>query len=204
MINVKDPELLSLASGAVDAVLSRVSRQNCSVLLLTDGTTSSTTVLRVGHSDLVAPWGVGVFEVAVDGQDANVTQAQLSWVVDKARRLRQVSWCVTMVVVSDDPAFLAAFAEWSLKGRLLVWSTRLLAVTRLSLPELHHLHKLLSMTNSMLLIVENNSRPIRCSIIIKLPFLQHDTQLMQVASWTQQQDLKFGGHLPLFPEKFSK
>ncbi|KAG7162376.1 putative olfactory ionotropic receptor IR4-like 9 [Homarus americanus] len=37
--------------------------------------------------------------------------------------LRQVSWCVTVVVVSDDPAFLAAFAEWSLKGRLLVWST---------------------------------------------------------------------------------
>ncbi|KAG7153933.1 Glutamate receptor-like 67, partial [Homarus americanus] len=75
--------------------------------------------------------------------------------------LRQVSWCVTVVVVSDDPAFLAAFAEWSLKGRLLVWPTRLLVVTRLPLPELHYLHKLLSTTNSMLLVVQDTSGKFR-------------------------------------------
>ncbi|KAG7162452.1 putative olfactory ionotropic receptor IR4-like 14, partial [Homarus americanus] len=66
-----------------------------------------------------------------------------------------VSSCVTVVVVSDGPVFITAFAEWSLKGCLLVWSTRLLVVTRLPLPELQHLHKTFSMTNSMLLVVDD-------------------------------------------------
>ncbi|XP_071535584.1 glutamate receptor ionotropic, delta-1-like [Panulirus ornatus] len=102
--------------------------------------------------------GAGMFEVAVDGLDANATQGQPSQMISQARRLRQVSWCVTVVVVSDDPAFLAAFAEWSLKGRLLVWSTRLLVVTRLSLMDMQEAFSTLwtfSMMNAMLLTFDN-------------------------------------------------
>lgn len=51
-------------------------------------------------------------------------------------QVRQLSWCTVVVVVSHNPTFLATFAEWSLKGRLLVWSTRLVVVTRLALPQL--------------------------------------------------------------------
>lgn len=63
-----------------------------------------------------------------------------------------------MVVVSDDPTFLTIFAERSLKGRLLAWSTRLLVVTRSSRKELVGLlssHWTFSMTNSMILNVDN-------------------------------------------------
>ncbi|KAG7162371.1 Glutamate receptor 2-like 7, partial [Homarus americanus] len=164
---------------------------------------------------LVAPWGMGVFEVAVDGQDANVTQAQLSRVVDEARRvghshittearLRQVSWCVTVVVVSDDPAFLAAFAEWSLKGRLLVWSTRLLVVTRLPLQELQLLHKVMSGRNTMLLIVGDTSVSLRVEVYVQLPYRQLGGQFLRIATWTHNQGLVSRTHLPLFPDKFSK
>ncbi|KAG7162369.1 putative olfactory ionotropic receptor IR4-like 7, partial [Homarus americanus] len=150
-------ETLVLASGAVEATLvSEAENGRCSTILLSDGSTSPRSLFAM-LGKLPASGGLAVFEVAVDGQEANVTLAQLSRVVDEARRLRQVSWCVTVVVVSDDPAFLAAFAEWSLKGHLLVWSTRLLVVTRLPLLELHHLHKILSMTNSMLLVVDDTS-----------------------------------------------
>ncbi|XP_042233425.1 probable glutamate receptor [Homarus americanus] len=198
------PNVLTLAHGAIDDILQATLRTQCSVFLFTDGTNSYSSTFWEDLRQLVAPWGMGVFEVAVDGQDANVTQAQLSRVVDEARRLRQVSWCVTVVVVSDDPAFLAAFAEWSLKGRLLVWSTRLLVVTRLPLQELQLLHKVMSGRNTMLLIVGDTSVSLRVEVYVQLPYRQLGGQFLRIATWTHNQGLVSRTHLPLFPDKFSK
>ncbi|KAK3885058.1 hypothetical protein Pcinc_010712 [Petrolisthes cinctipes] len=78
-----------------------------------------------------------------------------------------MSWCVVVVVVSDDQTFLATFAEWSLKGRLLVWSTRLLVVTRLPREDLVIILSSLrtfSMTNAMMLNAEQSSHSLRFEI----------------------------------------
>lgn len=40
---------------------------------------------------LCAPWGVSVFEVTMDNQDYNETQAQFSTVIAEARKVRQSS-----------------------------------------------------------------------------------------------------------------
>ncbi|XP_071545455.1 glutamate receptor-like [Panulirus ornatus] len=150
------------------------------------------------------PWATGVFRVAADGREANMTQMQLSRVISQARRLRQVSWCVTVVVVSDDPVFLAAFAQWSLKGRLLAWSTRLLALTRLPLSELRHIYKNFSMTNSMIMIVENVSGSFSCSVYVLLPYIRLGAKALRVASWTPDEGLAPTSHLSVFPDKFSR
>nr|XP_053632772.1 probable glutamate receptor [Cherax quadricarinatus] len=118
--------------------------------------------------------------------------------------LRQVSWCVTVVVVSDDTLFLTAFAEWSLKGRLQVWSTRFLVVTRLNLNQLQFLHTTFSMTNSMFLIIEESSGNIKCNIYIHLPYSGRNSQALQVATWTTHRGLVLTSHLLLFPDKFSR
>nr|XP_045600082.1 probable glutamate receptor [Procambarus clarkii] len=118
--------------------------------------------------------------------------------------LRQVSWCVTVVVVSDDLTFLATFAQWSLKGRLLVWSTRLLVVTRLPLHHLHHLHTLLSNTNSMLIIYEESLQSIRCGVYLQVPYSPLGAHALRVASWTPQRGLALTSRLPFFPDKFSR
>lgn len=55
------------------------------------------------------------------------------------QQVRQLSLCTTVVVVSHNPVFLVAFAERSLRGRLLVWATRLVVVTRLPLSEIRTL-----------------------------------------------------------------
>ncbi|XP_071535587.1 uncharacterized protein [Panulirus ornatus] len=154
-------ETLTLAKGAVEAVFTRASHPRCSAILLTDGTTSTTTVYKNVESQLWAPWGIGMFEVRMNDHNADKMQVQLSKVISEARKLRQVSWCVTVLVVSDDPAFLAAFAEWSLKGRLLVWSTRLLVITHLPVPDLKALHGLLSSRNAMILTVNDASGSIK-------------------------------------------
>ncbi|XP_042233812.1 uncharacterized protein LOC121874001 [Homarus americanus] len=184
---------------ALQSVLADGSHPRCTVIILMDDNTSTARFFVTNFSS-----GIALFEVAVDGQNANETQVQLFQVVNEARRLEQVSWCVTVVVVSDDPAFLAAFAELSLKGRLLVWSTRLLVVTRLPLLDLQHLHKLLSMTNSMLLIVDDTMEVVRCRVLIHLPYTPQEAKAMQVASWTPNHDLTLYTQLPLFPDKFTK
>ncbi|KAK3892962.1 hypothetical protein Pcinc_003141 [Petrolisthes cinctipes] len=75
-----------------------------------------------------------------------------------------MSWCVTVVVVSDDLTFLTTFAEWSLKSRLLVWSTRLLVITRLPREDLVLILSsrwTFSMTNAMMLNVDQSSPSLR-------------------------------------------
>nr|XP_053641801.1 probable glutamate receptor [Cherax quadricarinatus] len=152
--------------------------------------------------NLKPPGGIAVYEVAVNTQEFNLTQAQLCREVDQARWLRQQSWCIAVMVVSDDAAFLAAFAECSFQGRLLVWSNRLLALTRLSLPQLHQLHGTFSQTNSVLLLVKDVARHLQCNMYIHLPYTPGDTQALQVASWTKKRGLVLTSQLPVFPDKF--
>ncbi|KAK4313261.1 hypothetical protein Pmani_015377 [Petrolisthes manimaculis] len=78
--------------------------------------------------------------------------------------LRRMSWCVMVVLVSDDLAFLSNFAKLSLNGRLLVWSTKLLVVTRLPREDLVLIlssHWTFSMTNAMMLNVDQRSDSLR-------------------------------------------
>ncbi|XP_045111736.1 glutamate receptor 2-like [Portunus trituberculatus] len=84
------------------------------------------------------------------------------------------------VVVSQEPEFLTAFAEWSLKGRLLVWSTRLVVVTRLLLPQLQALlptYWTFSMMNTVFLNVEKKSSIITFHgamvNVTPMPFMPH-------------------------------
>ncbi|XP_042212728.1 uncharacterized protein LOC121859830, partial [Homarus americanus] len=67
-------------------LLTTASTPQCSMFFFTDGKTFGITVFTDFMDQFRDPCGVGLFEVAVDGQDANVTKAQLSRVVDEARR----------------------------------------------------------------------------------------------------------------------
>ncbi|XP_071524147.1 glutamate receptor ionotropic, delta-2-like [Panulirus ornatus] len=192
-----EADALRLSLGVVESVLATLSNASCHLVFFTDGSTSFHTIFRV--SEARYRWGLGLFEVAVDDQDRNVKETHFSQIIREARKLRQLSWCMTVVVVSDDPAFLAAFAQSSLKGRLLVWSTRLLVVTRLPRQELWNLHILLSMNNALLLIMDDASR---CRMYVHLPYSQQGTPPLQVASWTPHRGLVLTTHLPLFPDKF--
>nr|XP_053641776.1 uncharacterized protein LOC128695299 [Cherax quadricarinatus] len=195
---------LALLRGAVTAVLEAASQQRCSLILFTDGATILSSVLKE-ESQLWSPWGVAVFQVAVLGQDANETQTRLSRVVAQARWLRQESWCVTVVVVSDNADFLATFAECSLKGRLLVWSTRLLAVTSLPLLQLQQLlstHWTFSMMNAAFLNKDDIKGFIRWSLYIYQPYTDTGVQTHRTASWTPRRGLQLYSTLPLFPEKY--
>ncbi|KAK8373605.1 hypothetical protein O3P69_017759 [Scylla paramamosain] len=96
---------------------------------------------------LGASRSVVVFEAARNG-------SRLAQVITRSRQVRLASWMVVVVVVSDDPVFLAAFAQQAREGRLLVWATRLIVVSRRAPHRLHPLHQILALTNSLLLLVD--------------------------------------------------
>ncbi|ROT70078.1 Variant Ionotropic Glutamate Receptor [Penaeus vannamei] len=155
--------------------------------------------------DRLAPWGLGMFEAAAAGGDPNVTQAKLLQVVRQARKVRILRQCFSIIVLSDDLSFLSSFAESSLRGRLLVWATRLLVVTRLPLQELRRLLAsswTFSMMNAMVLITEATPRGPRSGVYIHLPYSPTGSQVARLASWTPQDGLELLTHLPLFPDKF--
>ncbi|XP_069939957.1 probable glutamate receptor [Cherax quadricarinatus] len=184
---------------AIRSVLGEESDPRCTIFIIEDGSGSASFVFTDFH--FWSPCGVGVYKMTRDG-NTNVTRAQLSWVVHQARQLRQVSWCVTVVVVSDDSAFLADVTKWGVKGSLLAWSTKLLIVTRLPLPQLHQIYSTFSMTNSMLLIVEDILKMLRCSVYIYLPYSSARDSAIRLAIWSPQHGLTLTTSLPVFPDKY--
>ncbi|XP_042858036.1 uncharacterized protein LOC122244245 [Penaeus japonicus] len=124
----------------------------------------------------LASTGVSLFRIALNGSGVNT---QLSRIITEAKRLRELSWCVSVVVVSDSPAFLTTFAVRSLESQFLVWSTRLLLVTHLGLQEVSHLHEALSMMNAMLMTFHHDQG-------LTSPAGE---EAVQVASWASRRGL---------------
>ncbi|XP_069160802.1 probable glutamate receptor [Procambarus clarkii] len=191
----------SSVAGVVGTVLTHASQPSHSVFFFTDTTTSASTFFTITQN-LEIPGGVGVFELAATESITNKSESDFSTWISDVKWLRQLSSHTTIVVVSDDLAFLAAFAHWSLKGRLLVWSTRLLVVTRLHLHHLQVHYTAFSRMNAMMLIIDDDSHDIRCNMYVHLPFSVRDTKPLWVASWTPRRGLALS-RPPLFPNKFS-
>ncbi|XP_053632781.2 probable glutamate receptor [Cherax quadricarinatus] len=118
--------------------------------------------------------------------------------------LSQFSSSATIVVITDNTDFLHSFFELSLKHRVLVWSTRLLVVTRLPLQQLQLHYSAFSKMNAMLLIITDGPTIIRCNMYVHLPFSPQGTEPLLVASWTPVRGIVSHSILPLFPEKFSR
>ncbi|XP_069982150.1 ionotropic receptor 21a-like [Penaeus vannamei] len=126
--------------------------------------------------------------------------------VNYQKALRKLSWCVNVVVLSEDFTFLTTFAESSLQGRLLEWATRLMVVTRLPLQELHQLLKnywTFSMMNTIVIHAGGAPRGPWCSVYTYLPYSPAGGQVKLVASWTPVKGLLPLTDLPFFYDKFS-
>ncbi|XP_064109541.1 glutamate receptor ionotropic, kainate 2-like [Macrobrachium nipponense] len=106
---------------------------------------------------------------------------------------------MTLIAVSDDQKNLSYIVEGAVGNNVLIWPTRLLIVTHLSLRELHHLRKSLSVSNAMVMELTKNSR--RCGVYLYLPYSH---RVVLSASWTESTGLDVYGDQQLFPNKFKK
>ncbi|XP_063886372.1 ionotropic receptor 93a-like [Scylla paramamosain] len=186
---------------AAGAILEATTPSSCCLILFTENDTSSLTdsqkVLKAWQRQQPA----AVFQVVVGNKDTNVTQS-FSQLIPRARHVRRLSRCTVVMVVSHNPSFLGDFAEWSLRGRLLVWASRLMVVTRLTLPEISTLlstHFTFSMMNAIFL----NSLRGRFQVFSHLPYTAMGPRVVQAGYWTPTVGLTVTEGHSIFQEKFS-
>nr|XP_027223554.1 uncharacterized protein LOC113815732 [Penaeus vannamei] len=154
---------------------------------------------------LLSAWGVGVFRATGGEREANGTGDQLSQVVPLARQIRLNYRCTNVVVISRDLTFLTAFAKRSLQDRLLVWSTKLLLVTRRALREVQELleaHWTFSMLNTALLNLWEDEGGARYDVYLHMPYGPGGKKSRRVATWTARRGVVLRARQRLFPEKF--
>ncbi|XP_063886451.1 uncharacterized protein LOC135114479 [Scylla paramamosain] len=154
-------EELVLHTGGAAELMRSPPNASCTTIAITDSTTTPPDVVKdvFGQSALDQWQVMATFEVNLEKRNTTITD-RLSKLIPLARQVRQLSWCSMVVVVSLNPDFLIAFAEWSLKGRLLAWTTKLLVVSRLTIPQLQTLlpaHWTFFMMNTVFLNMEGDA-----------------------------------------------
>ncbi|XP_063886436.1 ionotropic receptor 93a-like [Scylla paramamosain] len=170
---------------AVPNIIENASEWSCVLLFLGDRLGSQDfpfkEIWNIGQRRL----GVAVFEVGTEEINMNMTH-RLSRLLPLARRVRRLASCTMVVAVSHDPVFLAALAEWSLSSRLLVWTTKMVVVTRLTFLQLRSLlptHWTFSMMNVVFLTLKDQGPNI--SVYCYLPYGEHGERIVEVASPTK-------------------
>ncbi|XP_063870807.1 probable glutamate receptor isoform X2 [Scylla paramamosain] len=195
-------ETLEAAGAAAAAVLARAWQPHCCVILLTDGTASTHAVVK-GVQQLPAPWGTTVLETRPARGIPNGSVALLGGALRHALMVRRASWCVVVVVVSDNPSFLTKWAELAIESGLLAWPTRLVALTGLPTTRLHRIHLAYSHANAVLVVSDGNTPP-RCGVWVHQPFSPSNARAARVASWSPLRGLSLASQQTLFPDKFHK
>ncbi|XP_063875883.1 uncharacterized protein LOC135108648 [Scylla paramamosain] len=192
----------------LNLVLVNASIYHCSLVVITDGSTSTHTIFQaLGSRGRGTTGGEVVFEVARDSHGGtNFTHSLIPQVVLQARRLRLLTWCMAVVVMSDNPTFLSAFAEASDKERLIVWTTKLVVVTSVTMPHLHSLlqdYWIFSRMNTLFIKSKEKPGIQSCQLFVYLPYSPIGPQVVRVASWTAGNDIVLVPERPLYPEKYN-
>ncbi|XP_045114477.1 uncharacterized protein LOC123506447 isoform X3 [Portunus trituberculatus] len=118
-----------------------------------------------------------------------------------------MSWCALVVVFSDNPTFLSVFAEMADEGRLMVWETKLLVITRLPLSSVEDLMQnywTFSMMNTMFMKIKETAGINHCQLYGNMPYSPSGAQLVRLASLRPGHLLVFLKNRTLFPEKYEK
>ncbi|XP_068201562.1 ionotropic receptor 21a-like [Palaemon carinicauda] len=206
---------------AMSDIIATDGRPHCSIIIITDDSHyfSLDTSLKERFSSVLLLQDInlqnhllGIFRLRKDNYTndtphyENDLQLQLKDVVSMARSLRQRSKCVTVVVLNDDSNFLETFAEGSLGGRLLVWTSRLLVITRLSISRLRFLmahYWTFSMMNTIVLNLEGESPSDKGGVYFTSPYDTSDSPIIQIATWSHKGGLRIKRKDDFYSEKFA-
>ncbi|XP_064099395.1 uncharacterized protein LOC135210426 [Macrobrachium nipponense] len=143
--------------------------------------------------------GVGLFDIQKEGQSGNLTLSS-STLINDIQMVKESSGCQTFILISDDPTSLKTFLrQIHDSSSLLSWPTRLVVVTHAQLQSLLAVRREISVTNSVIAILEGGVGNRRASLHICLPF---SLRVIRIASWTPRDGLRFSSGFQLFPDKF--
>ncbi|XP_068210463.1 uncharacterized protein [Palaemon carinicauda] len=156
--------------------------------------------------ELTGAWmseGIAYFNTEIDKIDGASNGTSVEKLVGLARQVRLHHHEVKMIVLSDDPTFLSAFARMSLKRRLLAGHSKLLVIGRLSLKDVKDLtvHWTYAMMDSHFVIPSAKLETEGWNIYSYLPFSASGSRLSPVGFWRPSKGLVLEDVF-LFPRKF--
>ncbi|XP_076054382.1 ionotropic receptor 21a-like [Oratosquilla oratoria] len=196
----------------------------CSTLAITDGA-SSHQVVRKLLNNVTNQRGVSVTELQVPLNETVDDSPDIVKVLQNTRKctftvysvitplplplrfqVRLASWCLTMVVVSDDVEFLEWLARAIQDERVLVWNTRLVVLSRIPNEELLRLlrgHWTFSMMTSVFVNRDPaNPDSKKFQVYSYHPYTPKGSSIVRLASWSRDKGLSQKSEAPFFGEKF--
>ncbi|KAK4309809.1 hypothetical protein Pmani_018570 [Petrolisthes manimaculis] len=182
-------ELMQVAVSVVKASW----QPGCSLIFFGQGYTSPASLIQ---DELGSAWGKAVFQEIKDPSNTTTHQKLSRLLIHQARQGVRQWWCVTLVVWSDNPSFLANWTYSALQAGLLVWPTQLLVLTRLPVSHLDSFQVAFSQANVLTISCPSQTS---CGVWSHLPYSRH---VEQVASWSPHQGLILSSHKSFFPDKF--
>ncbi|XP_064102698.1 uncharacterized protein LOC135212862 [Macrobrachium nipponense] len=180
---------------------------NCAILMVADNGVTSPHLKELSGS-VVGGSGTAIFGLDPFDPYSNSTRDSFAEAVSHMKQLRQTSPCVVLLTVSEDPRFLAELSRCVDRDRLLLWETKVLAVTKLPLHDLRDFLEsswVFSMTNAMVLNFDDKADGSRGGVYSYLPYGRSGRgQMVRVGSWSQEDGLTVVSNFQLYPEKYLK
>ncbi|XP_076045749.1 ionotropic receptor 93a-like [Oratosquilla oratoria] len=177
----------------------------CSALVYTDGKTSPAAMKKFLEVTSIFR-GTTVMELELPMHTKNTSLPNLSDIIRKGRKVRLSAWCLIVLVMSEDTYFLEWLAKAIEKGRFLLWTNRMVVLSRIQRTELL---RLLSgpWTYSMMSTVFVNHVYVvafcRWSVYTHLPYTLEGSQTVHLASWKPKRGLVKLSPFPVFGPKFN-
>ncbi|XP_068216610.1 probable glutamate receptor [Palaemon carinicauda] len=195
----KGSNVANEVSAILDSVLGSYGFRQCSVVLITAGSSTDVFITSV-IKKFGGQEGFSVFEVKMETRNANLSTADESWITQQLQTVKQNSRCQTIIITSEKTDHLKILLGQVHAHGLLIWPTRLIAVTQGDISAFVPIKRELSDTNSILVLLEGNPLLKRASVYSCLPF---SLRVIRTASWTPK-GLQLTSPFPLFPNKFIK
>ncbi|XP_064104109.1 glutamate receptor ionotropic, kainate glr-3-like [Macrobrachium nipponense] len=179
-------------SEATKDVFDSSKAEGYSVTILSDGTINAKSFLKFSRN-LERHAGITTF-VFQSGDEVTPLASGL-------RTLHRSSKQPYIIVTSDNIDFLTSAIGSLYRGNLLVWSTRLLVITRLPIHQIHSMRESLSNINAMVMVATSENGIPQCKIYLYIPYSH---RCLEVAKWVQHKRLTFQATYGMFQEKFKK
>ncbi|XP_064101804.1 glutamate receptor-like [Macrobrachium nipponense] len=203
----EEEHYLQRADEPLKPLLKATTRRDCSVIFVADKKTDpySSYLIQELELETEAPHGISTFELMYDAEDANNSRSAMSSTLREVTKLRKASWCVVVIVLSDDPVFLTALAKVGLKARLVGWPTKMLVVTRLEPASLTYLisqHWIYSLMSTMFVNLEVKGVSYRWVIYSHFPYSPEGPKEVVIGTWAPGMGFRLHTGQRLFPDKY--
>ncbi|XP_064099407.1 glutamate receptor-like [Macrobrachium nipponense] len=193
--NTGPSDLIEEASGAMRAVFMESALRDYFLYIVTDGSTTQAANTSKLAGGIGTYMGKASFEVPPSHWDGSALPSYI-------HRLSSETNNPCIVLASNERDFFSDVLGSLYERNLLVWSTRVLIITRLPMKDLQPVADILSKVNGMVVLVPTQGgHQKKYRIYVYIPYSQ---RALEIAMWSQDTGLSYKTEYRMFPNKFDR